>query len=72
MILDPQTDHLGFPSEFLSQEEKKDPKYGLLYAKNMWSRFVARQVFNDQRATVWTNNRKYAEGLNSIEDIKSM
>lgn len=72
MILDPQTDHLGFPSEFVSQEEKKDSKYGLAYVKNMWSRFVSRQVFNDQRATVWTNNRKYAEGLNSIEDIKSM
>lgn len=67
-----KTDHLGFPSEFASQEEKKDPKYGLKYAQNMWSRYVSRQVFNDQRATVWTNNRKYAEGLNSIEDIKSM
>lgn len=67
-----KTDHLGFPSEFASQEEKKDPKYGLKYAQNMWSRYVSRQVFNDQRASVWTNNRKYAEGLNSIEDIKSM
>jgi hypothetical protein len=71
-MYDQKTDHLGFPSEFMSQEEKKDPKYGLMYAKNMWSRYVSRQVFNDQRATVWTNNRKYAEGLNSIEDIKSM
>ena len=67
-----KTDHLGFPTEFASQDEKKDPKYGLKYAQNMWSRYVSRQVFNDQRATVWTNNRKYAEGLNSIEDIKSM
>jgi hypothetical protein len=66
-------DNLGnFPSPFVSPEEKKDPAWGCRYAKAIWSSADSRSYsfkFNQNDRIIV--NRKFAEGLHSVEPYKS-
>ncbi len=61
----------NFPNPLATPEDKADNKYGLAYAKAMWSQYQADiNVYSDQKRR-WILNRKYAEGMQSIEKYKS-
>lgn len=60
----------GFPSDFVSKEEKLKESYGLQYFNAMWS--IDRNNFygqNEQRGR-YILNRKFAEGLQDINEMK--
>jgi hypothetical protein len=62
----------NFPSSFEPESTKKGKKYLLQYAKDLWKEAQAqRTTFNfNQHRDRFINNRKYAEGLQSIEKFK--
>lgn len=60
----------GFPSDFVSKEEKLKESYGLQYFNAMWA--VDKNNFygqNEQRGR-YILNRKFAEGLQDINEMK--
>lgn len=62
----------NFPSSFESQEEKQSKKYILKYAKDLWGaakKSSSSYAFNTRKDR-YINNRKYSEGLQSIEKFK--
>jgi len=62
-----------YPSSFVPTEEKKTKDYILEYAKTLWSDAINQKTtinFNE-RADRYINNRKYSEGLQSIEKFKT-
>jgi len=62
----------NFPSSFESQEEKKSKKYILKYAKDLWGaakKSSSSYAFNTRKDR-YINNRKYSEGLQSVEKFK--
>lgn len=61
-----------FPSSFDSEEEKQSKKYILDYAKTLWgeSNSKGTSYSFDNRRDRYVNNRKYAEGLQSVEKFK--
>lgn len=61
----------GFPSEFVSPNNKKDKKYGLQYAKAIWNSYSSQNNFWNERKQRDIICRKYAEGLESIEKYKN-
>lgn len=61
---------MGFPNPVATPEEKLSLKYGIAYAKAIWSTYTRNYLWwnsNRQRDIL---NRKYAEGLESIEKYK--
>ena len=60
----------AFPSFTETREQKALPDYGLRYARAIWSEYTKNStVFNDRRIRD-IENRKYAEGLESIQKYK--
>ena len=59
-----------FPSQFVSPEIKKEDKYGTEYARAIWASYTKNQTWADSRKQRDIINRKYAEGLESIEKYK--
>lgn len=65
------TDNTVFPDEFATKEEKAKKPYGLQYARAIWSEHVKNiTTFNDQ-AEIWRDNRRYAEGLQSVDKYQN-
>jgi len=70
--MDIQNSENNFPSSFEDKEVKKDKKYILQYAKDLWGaakKSSSSYSFN-ARKDRYINNRKYSEGLHSIEKFK--
>jgi len=61
---------IGFPDPLANPEVKISYKYGLAYAKAMWSAYTRNQLWWNGRKQRDIINRKYAEGLESIEKYK--
>ena len=62
----------NFPSSFEPQEEKRGKKYILKYAKDLWGaakKSSSSYAFNTRKDR-YINNRKYSEGLQSVEKFK--
>lgn len=62
----------NFPSSFEPQEEKRGKKYILKYAKDLWGaakKSSSSYSFNTRKDR-YINNRKYSEGLQSVEKFK--
>src|SRR3990167_7100176 len=59
-----------FPSPFETPEKKKTDAYGLDYAKAIWATYTKDQTWWNTRKQRDIINRKYAEGLESIEKYK--
>ena len=62
----------NFPSSFEPQEEKSGKKYILKYAKDLWGaakKSSSSYAFNTRKDR-YINNRKYSEGLQSVEKFK--
>ena len=62
----------NFPSSFEPQEEKGGRKYILKYAKDLWGaakKSSSSYAFNTRKDR-YINNRKYSEGLQSVEKFK--
>lgn len=60
----------NFPSPFATPEEKKQDKYGIEEARAIWAAYTKNQVWWNGRRQRDITNRKYAEGLESIEKYK--
>lgn len=61
---------LYFPNSLASPEEKATEKYGIQYARAIWARYNADLALFSQQKNRWILNRKYAEGLQSVEKYK--
>jgi len=64
---------LGFPSPFKTAKEKKSPKYGLEYAKAIWSRAQHGRFdafYSRQKRII--ENREWARGTQSIDHLKDL
>lgn len=62
------TEVLGYPSTFVSKEEKSSNEWGLKYLKTMWedARNRGSSYSFEDRASEFIENRKYAEGKQSV------
>ena len=61
-----------FPNRFASDKEKKTDKYGLNYAKAIYNQYVNKSYSLYNQRERFINNRKYAQGLQSIQKYKDM
>ena len=59
------------PSEFIDPKEKEKKGYGLKYAKHIWGQYMSSQAIWGDRKAQWILNRKYAEGLQSMDKYKN-
>jgi hypothetical protein len=61
---------VNFPDQFAPEAVKKTDEYGLQYAKAMWASYQATNlnVFEQRKRDII--NRKYAEGMESIQKYK--
>ena len=60
----------SFPSFLESSEEKAKDAYGLRYARAIWSEYTKNSTLFNTRRQRDIMNRKYAEGLESIQKYK--
>lgn len=60
----------SFPSFTATKEEKAKPEYGLRYAKAIWAEYSKNSSLFNTRRQRDIINRKYAEGLESIQKYK--
>ena len=70
--MDNNSSESNFPSSFEPQEEKRGKKYILKYAKDLWGaakKSSSSYAFNTRKDR-YINNRKYSEGLQSVEKFK--
>ena len=63
---------LSFPDKTLSPEEKSEKKYGLGYAKAIYSNYKVSDYSIYNRVSRFVELRKAAEGLPSIDKFKDM
>lgn len=68
--MDKKEEYKGFPNPFATPEEKASKEYGLNYAQAIWSHSQRNTVGNLTRKQRDIINRKYAEGLESIQKYK--
>lgn len=61
----------SFPNPVASKEEKATKKYGLEYARAIWATHTRSATTYNTRIERFINNRKYAEGLQSIQKYKN-
>ena len=61
-----------FPDLLASNDEKASKKFGVNYAKAIWSRYLYADFSIYQKIGRFVENRKYAEGLQSIDKYKDM
>lgn len=67
--LDTTSSGLNFPNQLASRKEKCSEAYGLSYIRWAWYQtYKSTTIFNNAQTT-WKNNRKAAEGLQSILDV---
>ena len=59
-------DDVYFPDRNASNLEKEQPSYGLKFAKAMYARYTSDSYSMQSKISRFTNNRKYAEGLQDI------
>jgi len=64
--------NFSFPDIFCPSEEKSTDKYGISYAKAIWSSYNQYSTTFNARRERFINNRRYAEGLESIEKYKEL
>jgi hypothetical protein len=64
----------GYPSPFVSKEEKAQDKYGLKYFKAMYNEYINTGLINtsESQQQRFINNRKYSAGLQSIDKYKDL
>jgi len=62
---------MGFPSDFVSQKEKESKEYGAQMAKAIYSNFISSNSDYEEKVRRFMDNRRYAEGLQSMEKYKS-
>ena len=60
-----------FPDILASRAEKETPEYGLKYAKAIWGVHILGVTTYDEQRARDLINRQYAEGLQSVEKMKS-
>lgn len=60
----------NYPNPFATPEQKKEDKYGLDYANAIWADYNKNQIWWNARKQRDIINRKYAEGLESVEKYK--
>lgn len=60
----------NYPDPFATPEKKKEDKYGLDYARAVWSDYNKNQNWWNEKKMRDIINRKYAEGLESVEKYK--
>jgi len=60
----------GFPNPLASPNEKVKKSYGLAYAKAIWAAYIGKQDWWNNTKQRDIINRKYAEGLESIDKYK--
>ncbi len=65
------TNQFGFPSDFVPAAEKATKEYGLKYAKAIWWSYGGLN-FYDERKARFVELRRWAEGTQSIEDMKDI
>src|SRR3990167_5798702 len=65
------TSHSGFPSDFVSFETKKSPEFIRQFLRAMYQAKQKNVSFFERENDRIINNRKYAEGLQSIEKYKN-
>lgn len=61
----------GFPDPTASRETKAAEQYGLDYARAIWADFTKNSTLYDDMREQQIINRKYAEGLESIQKYKN-
>ncbi len=61
---------LGFPNPLTSPEEKQTKAFGLAYARSIWANYNQNVALYSDQKRRWIINRKYAEGMQSIEKYK--
>lgn len=59
-----------FPDPLAPAEQKATKDYGLRYARAIWSRYTVDTPLFSQQKNRWILNRKYAEGMQSIDKYK--
>ena len=65
----------GYPSPFVSREEKLEKKYGIQYFKRMYREWANEEIGSGSyvsRNERYTRYREYAEGMQSIEQYKDL
>lgn len=64
------TSSAPFPDILAPKEEKVTKEYGLAYARAIWNeRILNQDTFNETRR-IFLKNREYAEGMQSIQNMK--
>lgn len=61
----------NYPNPLASRSEKKTDKYGLSYAQFMYYNFYKLSPILNEKLARLKNCRKYAEGLQSIADVRT-
>ena len=70
-----KTSFSGYPSPFVSREEKLDKKYGIQYFKRMYNEWANEEMGSgsySSRNERYKRYREYAEGMQSIEQYKDL
>ena len=63
----------GYPSPFVSQEEKAKKEYGLEYFKKMYSEWSGKTTNNqDERRRRYEKNRSYSDGVQDVSKYKDL
>lgn len=62
--------NIGFPSDFVNPSKKEKKEYGLTFAKAIYSKYYHFERTADGRYNQMIRNRKYAEGLQSVDQYK--
>ncbi len=61
----------GFPNPLAPPEEKAANEFGIKYARAIWQRHMNYLPTYTEQRNRWMINRKYAEGLQSVEKYKT-
>jgi len=59
-----------FPDILAPKEEKSTNEYGLSYARAIWGDRIANQDTYNENRRIFLRNREYAEGLQSMQNVK--
>ena len=62
----------GYPSPFVSPEEKEKKEYGLEYFKKMYSDWNGRENNDNERKRRFEKNRSYAQGMQDVSKYKDL
>ncbi len=60
---------VSLPNEFVTPKTKEQKEYGLQYVRHIWGQHVSEKMWGERKEQ-WVLNRKYAEGLQSIQKYK--